>query len=88
MRDGRPFGFAGLWESWKHDGEVLETCTILTTEPNELAREIHDRMPVIVPPAHYVDWLDAAKSGTQQTSSILGPYPASAVSSVRFGDEW
>lgn len=51
MREERPFGFAGLWDKWESsEGEVVKTCTILTTEANERARDIHDRMPVILHP--------------------------------------
>jgi len=58
---GRPFGMAGLYERWlSPEGEVLDTCTIVTTGANALLRPIHDRMPVIVPPEHYARWLDAA----------------------------
>jgi hypothetical protein len=58
-RDGEPIGFAGLWESWEDraTGEVVETCTIITCEPNALMAKLHDRMPVILDPAHYDRWL-------------------------------
>ena len=49
LRDDRPFAFAGLWERWDRGGEPIESCTIITTEANELMTPIHDRMPVIVP---------------------------------------
>jgi putative SOS response-associated peptidase YedK len=62
LRDGGPFAFAGLWETWNREGEPVQTCTILTTEPNELTRQVHDRMPVIVGRAHCGDWLDTARS--------------------------
>jgi putative SOS response-associated peptidase YedK len=55
---------------------------VLTTEPNELAQQIHDRMPVIVGPAHYADWLDTARSGTLADCSFLGPYPAGEMRAV------
>src|SRR4051812_30295235 len=64
MRDERPFGFAGLWEKWRgEDGQMLETCTILTTEANEVLRPVHDRMPVILHTEDYELWLadDARK---------------------------
>jgi putative SOS response-associated peptidase YedK len=50
---GQPFAFAGLWEFWKPgdgEGEPVESCTLITTEPNELAAKVHDRMPVILDP--------------------------------------
>lgn len=59
--DGSPFAFAGLWETWhgpNKDGDALESCTIVTTEANELASEIHDRMPVILDRKDYARWLD------------------------------
>lgn len=55
------FAFAGLWDRWQPpDGEPLETCTILTTTPNEVLQRIRDRMPVILPPDAYTVWLDPA----------------------------
>jgi len=59
LSDGRPFGFAGLWDRWKApDGKMVESCTILTTEATEALRELHDRMPVIVEPEHFDLWMD------------------------------
>jgi len=59
--DGQPFGMAGLYERWRSpDGEVLDTCTILTTHANAQLASVHERMPVIVPPDQYERWLDAA----------------------------
>ncbi|NMF96171.1 SOS response-associated peptidase [Aromatoleum toluolicum] len=56
--DDTLFAFAGLWERWaRPDGEALDTFTILTTDANDVMRELHDRMPVIVPPADYGLWL-------------------------------
>ena len=48
LKDDGPFAFAGLWETWKGEGEPLETCTILTTDANDLTKAVHDRMPVIL----------------------------------------
>jgi putative SOS response-associated peptidase YedK len=73
-RDGGLFAFAGLWEEW-HDpqGEVVETCTILTTEANDLMRPLHHRMPVILDPTSDALWLDP---GTDAISphALLVPY--------------
>lgn len=58
MADKRPFALAGLWETWHSpDGGELDTCTILTTTPNELMAPIHNRMPVILEPEDYDTWL-------------------------------
>ena len=59
LQDHQPFAFAGLWEHWKGaNGTKIESCTIITTEANELLGEIHDRMPVILPEQDYDRWLD------------------------------
>jgi putative SOS response-associated peptidase YedK len=50
LKGGEPFAFAGLWEHWERDGKVIDSCTILTTDPNELVKPLHDRMPVILSP--------------------------------------
>lgn len=61
-----PFALAAIWESWtpKHDpgGAPLVTCCLITTEPNDTMRPIHDRMPVILSAADYETWLDPASS--------------------------
>jgi putative SOS response-associated peptidase YedK len=76
MRDGLPFAFAGLWEFWKGaDGEGLETCTIITTQPSKLVAPIHDRMPVILDPSDYDLWLDPGMGDEQRLQSLLRPYP-------------
>jgi putative SOS response-associated peptidase YedK len=72
MKDNRPFGFAGLWERW---GE-LESCTILTTCPNELCASVHDRMPVILSPNDYDQWLDPKVTDAPQLQLLLDPYPS------------
>jgi putative SOS response-associated peptidase YedK len=52
MKDGSPFGIAGLWENWKDpaSGEWIRTFAVITTDANELVAEIHDRMPTILAP--------------------------------------
>jgi putative SOS response-associated peptidase YedK len=75
-KDGLPFAFAGLWESREGDGEKLETCALLTTQANELAAEVHDRMPVILPPAAYGRWLDPDNQDVAALQALLRPYSA------------
>jgi putative SOS response-associated peptidase YedK len=76
LKSRRPFAFAGLWEQWQPpDGEAIESCTILTTEPNELLRPIHNRMPVILPPASYDQWLDPTVQQAAPLTALLRPYP-------------
>jgi putative SOS response-associated peptidase YedK len=80
LRSGRPFGLAGLWEEWRgRTGAVLETCAILTCRPNPLVAALHDRMPVVVPPAKYGPWLDARLDDPRVLVPLLGPYPADAM---------
>lgn len=77
MRDESPFGFAGLWERWEGDGDqVINSCTILTTEANEVLRPVHDRMPVILHPDDYELWLGAEEREQTLLRELLRPYPA------------
>lgn len=77
LASGEPFAFAGLWESWQSkDASTILSCTIITTTPNELLAQIHNRMPVILPPATYSQWLDPAERNPDELSNLLKPYPA------------
>ncbi|MCG3206849.1 MAG: putative SOS response-associated peptidase YedK [Anaerolineae bacterium] len=72
-----PFAFAGLWEQWHSpQGDEVLSCTIITTEPNALMAKIHNRMPVILPPAAYNQWLDPAEQKPERLQSLLAPFPA------------
>ena len=73
-RGDRPFGLAGLWERWEKHGEPVESCTILTTDANELMRPIHERMPVILPPDQYGLWLDPRCQDAEKLATLLRPY--------------
>ncbi|MCZ6631878.1 MAG: SOS response-associated peptidase [bacterium] len=78
LQSERPFGFAGLWETWRPEtGDVLHTCTIITTEPNALMQTIHNRMPVILKPDAYEQWLSPEDQPGEELSSLLTPYPDS-----------
>ncbi|HSJ55309.1 MAG TPA: SOS response-associated peptidase [Anaerolineae bacterium] len=77
LRDHKPFGFAGLWEFWKDaEGKAIETCTLLTTEPNDLIRTFHNRMPVILPPEYYESWLNPEIEDPDVLQPMLTAYPA------------
>ena len=78
MADGSPFAFAGLWEIWK-DEEEIRSCTIITTEANNLMDEIHHRMPVILHPEDYDVWLEPDFDEKELLTSLLKPYPADAM---------
>lgn len=78
LGSGEPFGFAGLWESWsgaEPGGEELRSTTIITTEPNEVAAEVHNRMPVILPRDLYDAWLDPDNDDRKELLSMLASYP-------------
>ncbi len=77
LRGSRPFAFAGLWESWKgEDDSVIESCTLLTTRPNELLDPLHNRMPVILQPKDYDPWLDPGVQDLESLQALLRPYPS------------
>jgi putative SOS response-associated peptidase YedK len=77
MKDGKPFAFAGLWDEWRAaDGSTLRTCTIITTAPNALMAPIHDRMPVILHPEDYAEWLDAAPRTPDTLQHLIVSFPA------------
>jgi putative SOS response-associated peptidase YedK len=81
LNNGAPFAFAGLWESWQSpDGSALESCTILTTDPNEVMTPLHNRMPVILARQDYAQWLgsggDASPQELDQLRHLLRSYPA------------
>jgi len=85
FRDDRLFAFAGLWESWQGaDGSYIESCSLLTTEPNELLRPIHNRMPVILAPNSYGPWLDPT-APADTLAPLTPPYPADEMAAEPIG---
>jgi putative SOS response-associated peptidase YedK len=77
LHTSQPFAFAGLWELWEGaDASVIESCTLLTTQPNDLLRPIHNRMPVILHPKDYDLWLDPEIQQADRLQPLLSPYPA------------
>src|SRR5262249_2348699 len=85
LSDGRPFAFAGLWECWQGaDGELLETCAILTTAANAVVRPVHPRMPVLLGHGDFGAWLDAA-AGKDDLKGLLRPYAGGDLKAVAVG---
>lgn len=77
------FAFAGLYELWHDDkGDQLRTYTIITCEPNKLAEEVHNRMPVILDKAGEDEWLNPAITDPKKVLHLLKPFPASKM------DKW
>lgn len=79
-RDGRPLALAALWDVWRDptapDADPLRTCTVLTTEPNELMATLHDRMPVILPPDGVDMWLDPSVTDVDELVGLCRPCPS------------
>lgn len=77
MIDDSVFGFAGLWERWRDPaGDIVETCTILTTKPNSLVADVHDRMPAILRAEDYDLWLDPGVTEAARVADYLKPFDA------------
>jgi len=77
LKNREPFGFAGLWEHWTSpEGDELLTCTIITTAANELLRQVHERMPVILSRENEAVWLDPKIQDTVTLLPLLKQYPS------------
>jgi len=87
MKDRSVFGFAGLWERWKDStsGETIQSCTIITTEPNEICAPIHDRMPVILDPKDYGKWIAEEPAEPMWLLKMLKPFPADKMMAFKIG---
>lgn len=80
LKNGKPFGFAGLYEFWKSpEGEEVVTCAIITTTANKLMEPIHERMPVIIPKEDENRWLDPRTVDQESLIDLLKPYPANTM---------
>src|SRR5713101_4514702 len=76
---GRPAadGYGGLWETWRSPaGERIRSFTIVTTTPNELSAELHNRMPVVLKPDAWPQWLGEQPVDVPQLKALLAPYPS------------
>ncbi len=87
LKSGNPFGFAGLYNLWTSpEGEKICTCTILTSESNEIISAIHDRMPVIVPRDREDIWLDPETEDVELLKGFLRPFPSEEMVLTRVSD--
>jgi putative SOS response-associated peptidase YedK len=85
-RGGGLFAFAGLWDCWqKTKSEAIESCTILTTQANELVRPVHERMPVIIPVESYILYLNPTETEPARIQPLLRPFPAESMEAVGVG---
>jgi len=77
VRGAELFAMAGLWERWESSetGEVIESCAILTTRPNSVVGELHDRMPVVIAPESYALWIDPQVKSQEELVPLMVPYP-------------
>ncbi|HHU31159.1 MAG: SOS response-associated peptidase [Zhaonellaceae bacterium] len=97
LQGGKPFTFAGLWDSWTNqEGKIINSCTIITTRSNALIEPIHDRMPVILTKENEKLWIDQDLKEQELLKSLLKPYPeylmeayevSSVVNSPKVDDE-
>lgn len=77
LKSGEPFALAALWDTWKRpDGGVLESFTIITTEPNDFMGRIHRRMPLILHREDEERWLDCAAHDFEKVRSLVKPFPS------------
>ena len=74
MKNGKPFGVAGIWENWKEptSDEWIRTFAVITTNANSLVADIHDRMPLILAPDDYARWL----GDEPDPDDLMRPFPA------------
>ncbi|MBM3214643.1 SOS response-associated peptidase [Candidatus Poribacteria bacterium] len=83
VRGGEPFAFGGIWDVWRQgDDVVIESCAILTTEPNDLMVSIHDRMPVIIRPEEFDLWIDPSMQKPGDIAHLMAPFPASEMDAI------
>ena len=75
LKHHRPFGFAGLWSTWRSpEGQTIKSCTLITTHANEKLKPIHDRMPVILNESDHTPWLDPDNKDVEALRRLLEPY--------------
>lgn len=74
--DQQTFAFAGIWERWQNESEIIDSCAIIVGEANELLKPIHDRMPIILQAHNYELWLNQSVTDADYLTPLFKPYPA------------
>ena len=82
LKQDHPFAFDGLAEHWHRGEQTIDSCTIITTDANELMAPIHDRMPVILAPEDYDRWLDPQFQDKEKLLGLLRPFPADRLQAI------
>ncbi len=80
--DDEPMAFAGLWEVWRNPevpGDELHSCTVITGAANEKMAEVHDRMPIMLPPSAWETWLDPGVDDLDVLGKFLVPAPSELI---------
>jgi putative SOS response-associated peptidase YedK len=81
LKSGQPMAFAGLWETWKSPEGPVESCTICTTDANNMMGRLHDRMPIILPRATVDHWLDPVVTDSEDLKPMLLQFPCDEMQS-------
>jgi putative SOS response-associated peptidase YedK len=85
--EDQPMGVAGLYETWNPpEGEPLETFCLLTASANLAMQPIHDRMPVILPPSAYEQWLDPSPTDPAKLHALCQPFPDALITTRQVPD--
>ena len=75
-QDRKLMVFSGLWDHWEKEGQVIDSYTIIVTQANQIIRNVHDRMPVILNSKNYDEWLDPSTQ-VERLHELMGPSPDS-----------
>jgi len=88
MKSNKVFAFAGIWENWiSPEQEKITSCTIITTSPNSLMEQIHNRMPVILPQEHFEKWLNSEPVNRDELDPLLHSFPAELMEAYPVSDQ-
>ena len=84
-KDDQPIAFAGIWDHWNGQEPAIDSCSIITTDANELSQPIHDRMPVILRGAAAEAWLDPTIEDPRALAEMVRPFPAELITCYPVG---